>query len=415
MTTLITKNSSTASAVPTTSDLVQGELAVNVTDKRAFTKNAAGTVVELGTNPSSLTLSGGTANGVAYLNGSKVLTTGSSLTFDGTNLGIGTNSPIAVTGPTLDIAGASGASQRWRNNAGTSSAYLETTSGITNFGTVSSTPLAFMVGAGEQMRLTSTGLGIGTTSPSYRIHAVGSGLDKAEIQSQNTGTATDSRGTVRVKSAASTYGGGLMMTYSSDTAYPTSSLCLYNYDNQPLVFGTNNLERARIDSSGNLLVGTTTAPDTGCRAVFQHGGNFCSVYRVTSTGTSYMLGFYNSNGLVGRIETSGSTTSYVTSSDYRLKENIAPMTGALDKVAALKPCTYTWKSDGSDGQGFIAHELQAVVPDCVTGEKDAVDEDGNPKYQGIDTSFLVATLTAAIQEQQAIIESLKARLDAANL
>jgi hypothetical protein len=71
--------------------------------------------------------------------------------------------------------------------------------------------------------------------------------------------------------------------------------------------------------------------------------------------------------------------------------------------------------DGSDGQGFIAHELQEVVPDCVTGEKDAIDADGKPQYQGIDVSFLVATLTSAIQEQQAIIESLKARLDAANL
>jgi hypothetical protein len=125
------------------------------------------------------------------------------------------------------------------------------------------------------------------------------------------------------------------------------------------------------------------------------------------------------------------------------------MTGALSVVQQLKPCTYTWKADGSDGQGFIAHELQAIVPDCVTGEKDATrieqyeispavpatyDEEGNeltpaveaamgerevPSYQGIDTSFLVATLTAAIQEQQAIIDaqasvliSLTARIEA---
>ena len=83
------------------------------------------------------------------------------------------------------------------------------------------------------------------------------------------------------------------------------------------------------------------------------------------------------------------------------------MTGALAKVAQLKPVTYKWKADGSDGQGFIAHELQAVVPDCVTGEKDAVDENGNPKYQGVDTSFLVATLTAAIQELKAEFDAYK--------
>ena len=86
------------------------------------------------------------------------------------------------------------------------------------------------------------------------------------------------------------------------------------------------------------------------------------------------------------------------------------MTGALAKVSALKPVTYSWKVDGSAGEGFIAHELQAVVPDCVTGEKDAVDEEGNPVYQGIDTSFLVATLTAAIQELKAELDATKAEV-----
>jgi hypothetical protein len=81
------------------------------------------------------------------------------------------------------------------------------------------------------------------------------------------------------------------------------------------------------------------------------------------------------------------------------------MTGALDKVVLLKPVTYKWIVDGSDGQGFIAHELAEVCPHAVTGEKDAVDKYGIPVYQGIDTSFLVATLTAAIQELKAIIDT----------
>jgi len=95
------------------------------------------------------------------------------------------------------------------------------------------------------------------------------------------------------------------------------------------------------------------------------------------------------------------------------------MEGALEKVAQLKPSTYTWKLTGAAGQGFIAHELQEVVPDCVTGEKDAVNEDGSIKPQGVDTSFLVATLTAAIQElkgindaQAQIITALTARVEA---
>jgi len=116
--------------------------------------------------------------------------------------------------------------------------------------------------------------------------------------------------------------------------------------------------------------------------------------------------------LIGQITGNNTNTSYTTSSDYRLKHDIAPMTGALAKVAALKPCTYVWKATGEADEGFIAHELQEVCPAAVTGEKDAVDAEGKPQYQGIDTSFLVATLTAAIQEQQAIITSLTDRITA---
>jgi hypothetical protein len=120
------------------------------------------------------------------------------------------------------------------------------------------------------------------------------------------------------------------------------------------------------------------------------------------------VNFRRQGNTVGSVSVTTTATAYNTSSDYRLKEDVLQMTGALARVAALKPVTYKWKSDGSDGEGFIAHELQAVVPDCVTGEKDAVDAEGNPVYQGIDTSFLVATLTAAIQEQQALIAALQA-------
>jgi hypothetical protein len=156
------------------------------------------------------------------------------------------------------------------------------------------------------------------------------------------------------------------------------------------------------------------------RQQLQQGAN-SHVQLIQVNGSSGSAVFFQtaSTGGVGSISLSSGATAYNTTSDYRLKENIAPMTGALDKVAQLKPVTYKWKIDGSDGQGFIAHELAEVVPDCVTGEKDAVetytDEEGieqtRIKPQGIDTSFLVATLTAAIQEQQTIINDIKAELD----
>ena len=180
-------------------------------------------------------------------------------------------------------------------------------------------------------------------------------------------------------------------------------------------FYTNNAERARIDSSGNLLLGDTSNP-VDIRLYIKKTTATGDCQRIVnasnSTGVSYISFRYGTGTPTetGYISTNGTGTTYSTTSDYRLKEQVQPMTGALAKIAVLKPVTYKWKVDGSDGEGFIAHELQEVVPDCVTGEKDAVDAEGNPVYQGIDTSFLVATLTAAIQEQQALIQSLTARI-----
>ena len=127
-------------------------------------------------------------------------------------------------------------------------------------------------------------------------------------------------------------------------------------------------------------------------------------------GSSANIRFKNNGTTVGDITSTTSATSYNTSSDYRLKENVQSMTGALTTVSQLKPCTYTWKNSGVASQGFIAHELQEVVPDCVTGEKDALNEDGSIKPQGIDTSFLVATLTASIQELKAIVDAQAERI-----
>ena len=174
-------------------------------------------------------------------------------------------------------------------------------------------------------------------------------------------------------------------------------------------------------SGGNLYVGKATdslatvgwsinSAGTGSAVFTQATSNESFIWNNTSTAGTAKVDFRTAAISKGGISWNNTNTTYATTSDYRLKEAIAPMTGALAKVALLKPCTYKWKVDGSGGQGFIAHELAEVEPGCVTGEKDAVDAEGNPQYQGIDTSFLVATLTAAIQEQQALIESLTARV-----
>ena len=177
-------------------------------------------------------------------------------------------------------------------------------------------------------------------------------------------------------------------------------------------------ERMRIDSSGNVLINTTSVVNNSRLSVVEDLTSLNGI-GIKNTGTTYggstdfIVFMNNVDAAAGRVsQTAVTTVAYTTSSDYRLKENIVPMTGALNKVLQLKPVSYRWKQDGSNGQGFIAHELQEIVPDCVVGEKNAVDEEGKPVYQGIDTSFLVATLTAAIQEQQTIINDLKARVEA---
>jgi hypothetical protein len=201
---------------------------------------------------------------------------------------------------------------------------------------------------------------------------------------------------------------------NASVAVTGAASAIYLYSSGAITFlSGGTTERARIDTSGNLLVGMTNTSGEGV-SVFPDldtGGSINVRKGAAASGARFMI-FDRSGSQVGTITYNGSGTNYNTSSDYRLKNAVAPMTGALAKVAALKPCTYKWNVDGSDGQGFIAHELAEVEPGCVTGEKDAVDAEGNPQYQGIDTSFLVATLTAAIQEQQALIQSLTDRITA---
>ena len=243
--------------------------------------------------------------------------------------------------------------------------------------------IAFAEGGAEIARFDSSGnLGIGTTSPSSPLHVFNSTSAKITLQSStNTGSLGNITGAIELESA------------------------------DIIKFLANGSERMRVNASGDVLIGTTST-DGKLNVSYPSGGNGCKFVLTNSSAANNVIVFNNTNGTVGFIQMNGSNTSYNTSSDYRLKENITPMTGALATVSALKPVTYTWKADGSDGQGFIAHELQEVVPDCVTGEKDAVDAEGNIKPQAIDTSFLVATLTAAIQEQQAIITDLKSRIEA---
>ena len=472
------------------------------------------------------------------------------------NVGIGTGSPAFR----LDVKGTSGnVTSLQATNATGSTAFsnvvlrlasnasgADTTINFTDATTynayigMGSGALYFATnGATERMRIDNSGnVGIGTSSPVYKLDVAVSQNSDTSTRIYNANAGSSARATIVFGNNSNGGAAGILYNSSTNTAMGGgSSLNIYNGLSAPITFQTNATEAMRVTSGGVLCVGTTGpfgsaktsltgAPaleinTTGSTGVYpsvsffntngvlrggkdgagsgidaiqlynggivlsvayngigvatttpafgldvrtstlfsatgsiangqefcyMNGGDRFILTHGTSLSTASQMYFNNPNGTVGSISTSGTSTSYNTSSDYRLKDNVQPMVGALNKVTQLKPVTFVWNTDSKDGQGFIAHELAEVCPEAVYGEKDAIEdygdvfnkdgtvryadvrkpttpEDGTtfvkkgerPVYQSVDTSFLVATLTAAIQEQQALITDLQARLTKAGL
>jgi hypothetical protein len=335
------------------------------------------------------------------------------------NVGIGTASPtnfgsafkmLAVQGSDFGVIQAI-------SNSGSTTLEMMGSSGIGYVGTRTNHPVAFRTNDTERMRIDSSGnVGIGRTSPAYKLDVNGISQVSGLRQSFQTGLYEVDGALSNYSSTNGVYlngnAAGWLSLRGDGTGTNRIQLNGASYGEANIqTFFTSNTERMRIDSSGNVIFKGGSA-DTSLLTTGSGATRYWTQNKASSEGSGFTYHiFQNAGTSIGSISFNGSGISYNTTSDYRLKENIAPMTGALATVSALKPVTYKWKSDGSDGQGFIAHELQEVVPDCVTGEKDAVDAEGNPVYQGIDTSFLVATLTAAIQELKSEVDALKAQLN----
>jgi hypothetical protein len=260
------------------------------------------------------------------------------------------------------------------------------------------TSISGRIGSSIITTTNTSGLGIGTT-PANPLHVYGSfGSSAAIYVQQNPSFA----GSAILKLNSAGAGGNVSgVQYNDYFIYRDAAF-------GGLAFGASTTYASAsmiLDSSGNLLVGTTSMGTIGSVSGFQITSSGAigsastgdSVFsRRSATGT--IITFRYGTTDVGSISTNGTTTAYNTTSDYRLKDNVLPMTGGLATVAALKPVTYDWISNGSAGEGFIAHELQAVIPEAVHGEKDAVNEDGSINAQGVDFGKIVPHLVAAIQE-----------------
>ncbi len=356
--------------------------------------------------------------------------TGDVVVAAGHKLGIGTSSPDT----SLHISAASSARLRLEDTTNNVKADILVGDTSSVIGNASNHDLAFMTNDVNRMTITSDGkVGIGCT-PTTKFQVQGaSNANNIEI------------------------GGDYIQSFNRSGSPGYQSLPMFASDFKLYTAGS---ERLRIDASGNLLLGTTANLDTASRLNVKYTyTNSGAAWESNSTATHNAIVFKNPNGNVGTIQTSGSSTAYNTSSDYRLKENVADMTGAIDRVKALAPKRFNFIADPDDTtvDGFLAHEAQAVVPEAVTGTHNetrtftnvvlssdgkllaqdvaqadwtagklaTTDVKGNavdalypsdstwssshdgPVMQGIDQSKLVPLLTGALREAIAKIETLE--------
>lgn len=248
----------------------------------------------------------------------------------------------------------------------------------------------------------SGNVGIGTSSPSRLLTVVSSsdGIT-AGISGATYGIRFDNGGT---------FSSGMSTIHGVDSTL-TGSYQPIMINGSDVRFGTSATERMRITSVGDVYIGNSTI-STANTAIFLQKSGIITTVRAYSSGTIPLVEFYKqSAGDIGSISYNGTNTLYNSTSDYRLKEDLKDY-NAIEIIGKLKTYDFKWKDTDVRDYGMMAHELQEILPNYVTGEKDAIKEDGAIKPQGVDYSKIVPILVKAIQEQNQLIQELSAKVTA---
>ena len=272
----------------------------------------------------------------------------------------------------------------------------------------------------ERLRISSGGdVGIGTPSPSAKLTVVKSTrsstlgassvlqISDASAASQAVGD----RAEINFYTNSDSLGGNLQ--HATIGIIKTSTT---GNETADLYFGTSTIggspvERMRITSGGDVYIGNSSINTTETAIFLQKSGIITNVYAYSSGSINLMEFYKQSAGLIGTISYNGTDTLYNATSDYRLKEDLKDYNG-IDFISKIKTYDFKWKNTEIRSYGVMAHELQEVFPNCVTGEKDALDDEGNIIPQGVDYSKIVPMLIKGVQEQQTIIADLINRLEA---
>ena len=386
-----------------------------------FTANGTGTSVGLNVGSGktlaiggSLTNSAGTANGVAYLNGSKVLTTGSALTFDG--------SAFAVTGALSATTSITSVGSVGNVSTDSTGARLNFSRNADNYFQASTAGGYFVWivnGNGSNaMTLDASGnLLVGTTTPVYN---------------------TAGRGLITINgSSAAALGFTAGAVDKGIILHTGTDMIMSNSVSGAITFQTNNTERARIDSSGNLLVGATSQLGGGKVGMVQTTGSQVLVLRNTNASAPYgLVAEYtgaapnsvssqfiycnDTSALRMEVRSNGGIANYTANnvilSDRREKTNFAPAGSYLDKICAIPVQTFNYidqnmEEDGGLTLGVVAQDVQAVAPELVTEGNWGTKENPKMRFEIYQTDLHYA-LMKCIQEQQAIITQLTARITA---